>query len=118
MRQANFLFGVIAASIITLAPAGLRADERREEPFRIQVNVSLFFPGPTGDTDEAAKVREHARRAIYEMAASECTLADQVLTKNCRLETVGISLNANRLSNGQSEGYTATGNFALRATLR
>ena len=86
MRQANFCLGVIAASIITLLPASLRADERREEPFRVQVNVSLFFPGPTGDSDEAVKLRERARRTLYEMAAGECALTDQVLTKNCRLD--------------------------------
>ncbi|SEN02616.1 hypothetical protein [Bradyrhizobium sp. OK095] len=118
MRQANFLLGIMAASIIALVPSGLRADERREEPFRVQVNVSLFFPGPTGDSDEAVKLRERARRTIYEMAAGECTLTDQVLTKNCRLESVGVNVNANRQSNGQTEGYMATGNFALRATLK
>jgi len=118
MRQANFCLGVIAASIITLVPAALRADERREEPFRIQVNINLVFPGPTGDGDEAVKLRERARRTVYEMAAGECALADQVLTKNCKLESVGVNMNANRPSNGQSEGYSVTGNFTLRATLK
>lgn len=116
MRQANFGLCVIAASIMILSPVALSAQERRDEPLRVQVNLSLFFPGPTGDSDEAVKLRERARRAIYEMAAGECALADQVLTRNCRLESVNVSVTANRSSNGQAEGFMATGNFGLRAT--
>ncbi|MFK4511574.1 hypothetical protein LPJ38_05065 [Bradyrhizobium daqingense] len=118
MRHTNFLLGIIAASIMTFSPASLLADERREEPLRIQVNVSLFLPGPTGDTDEALKLRERARRSIYELAAGECAIVDQVLTKNCRLESVSVNVNTNRQSGGQNEGYAATGNFTLRATLK
>lgn len=115
MRQAKFLLGIISASIISLSTPSLSADERREEPLRVQVSVSIFFPGPTGDSDEAVKLRERARRSIYEIAAGECALTDQVLTKNCRLESVNVNVNVNRQSNGQNEGYQATGNFALRA---
>jgi hypothetical protein len=90
--------------------------ERREEPIRIQVSVNLFFPGPTGDSEDAVKLREKARRSVYEMAAGECALVEQVLAKTCRLESVGV--NMNRQSGGQSEGYMAGGNFVLRVTLK
>jgi hypothetical protein len=89
--------------------------ERREEPIRIQVNVNLFFAGPAGESEEAVKLRERARRSLYEMAAGECVLVEQVLAKTCRLESVGVSIN--RQSGGQ-EGYMAGGNFVLRATLK
>jgi hypothetical protein len=90
--------------------------ERREEPVRVQVNINLFFPGPSGESEEAVKLRERARRSVYEMAASECALVEQVLAKTCKLESVGV--NVNRQSGGQGEGYTAGGNFVLRVTLK
>jgi len=89
--------------------------ERREEPVRIQVNISLFFPGPSGESEEAVKLRERVRRSIYEMAAGECPLVEKVLAKTCRLESATVNLN--RQSGGQ-EGYTASGNFVMRVTLK
>ena len=83
---------------------------------RIQVSVNLLFPGPTGESEEAVKLRERARRSVYEMAAAECALVEQVLAKTCRLESVNV--NINRQSGGQVEGYMAGGNFVLRVTLK
>lgn len=122
-------FGVFLAAALTLCPLGASAQdagpgrehanasaERREEPIRVQVGVNLFFAGPTGESDEAVKLRERARRSVYEMAASECALVEQVLAKTCRLESVNV--NINRQFSGQAEGYTAGGNFVLRVTLK
>ena len=91
------------------------ATDRREEPVRIQVTINLFFPGPTGESEEAVKLRERVRRSVYEMAANECPLVEQVLAKTCRLDSVNVSLNRQA---GQLEGYTAGGNFTLRVTLK
>ena len=90
--------------------------ERREEPIRVQVGINLFFPGPTGESEDAAKLRDRARRSIYEMAANECSLVEQVLAKTCRLESINV--NINRQAGGQNEGYMAGGNFTLRITLK
>jgi hypothetical protein len=93
--------------------------ERREEPIRIQVGINLFFPGPAGDSEEATKVRDRARRSVYEMAARECGMVEQVLAKTCRLESVNVNININRqFSAQQTEGYAAVGNFVLRVTLK
>jgi hypothetical protein len=129
MRQSRRYPGVFLAAALGFCSPGVmaqdtshgppRADasaERREEPIRVQVNVNLFFPGPSGESEEAVKLRERARRSVYEMAASECALVEQVLAKTCRLESVGV--NVNRQSGGQAEGYTAGGNFVLRVTLK
>jgi hypothetical protein len=83
---------------------------------RIQVGINLFFPGPTGESDEAVKLRERACRSVYEMAAAECGLVQQVLAKTCRLESV--NLNLSRQPSGQTDGYTANGTFSLRITLK
>jgi hypothetical protein len=50
------------------------------------------------------------------MAAAECPLLEQVLAKTCRLESATVSLN--RQAGGQTEGYTAGGNFVMRVTLK
>jgi hypothetical protein len=122
MRQPRNILQVLLPVVIVAFTPGLtsaqdRGDvnaDRREEQVRIQVSVSSFFAGPTGDSDDALKLREHIRRSIYEMAAGECGLVQQVLAKTCRLESV--NLNLNRQPNGQVDGYMASGNFALRVT--
>jgi hypothetical protein len=129
MWQTKRYLGLLLAAMASLCPLGVcaqdagagrdRSDasvERREEPVRIQVSVNLFFAGPAGDSEDSVKLRERARRSVYEMAAGECGLVEQVLAKTCRLESVGV--NINRQSSGQVEGYMATGNFALRVTLK
>jgi hypothetical protein len=110
--------GLFLAAAVALCPLGAwpqDAAPRREEPIRIQVNITLFFPGPTGESDEAVKLRERVRKSVYEMAGTECTLVEQVLAKTCRLETVNVNIGRQA---GQQEGYTATGNFAMRVTLK
>jgi hypothetical protein len=124
MTQAKLGLRVLLAIVITAWTPGLtsaqeRTDantDRREEPVRIQVSINSFFPGPTGESDDAIKLRERVRRSIYEMAASECGLVQQVLAKTCRLESVNVNLN--RQLNGQVDGYAASGNFALRIMLK
>jgi hypothetical protein len=88
--------------------------ERRE--IRVQVSLNLFFAGPTGESEDAVKLRDRVRRSIYEMVAGECTLVEQVLAKTCRLESANISIS--RQPGGQIEGYMAGGNFVLRVTLK
>jgi hypothetical protein len=90
--------------------------ERREEPIRVQVSLNLFFAGPTGESEDAVKLRDRVRRSVYEMAAGECALVEQVLAKTCRLESINV--NINRQAGAQTEGYTAGGNFLLRVTLK
>jgi hypothetical protein len=121
--------GAFLAATLALCPLGAGAEdadpgrernnasaERREEPIRIQVSVNLFFAGSTGESEEAVKLRERARRSVYEMASGECALAEQVLAKTCRLESVNV--NIARQVGAQAEGYTAGGNFTLRVTLK
>lgn len=131
MRPAKpALRALLAATLGLLAPFAASAQdanplvrerinvngERREEPIRVQVSINLFYAGPTGETEDAAKLRDRVRRSIYEMAANECTLVEQVLAKTCRLESINVNLN--RQAGGQGEGYMAGGNFVLRVTLK
>ena len=91
----------------------------RQEGFvRVQSNINLFMPGPTGDSDDAQKLRDRARRAIYEMAARECDLLREVLAKDCRLESVNNNLNRQNYGNQQPDGYNVQGSMTLQITLK
>ncbi len=124
MERIRRPLGFIVAGALALCPlcAGAQdASTAREratanpEAIRIQVNVNFFFPGPTGESEDAVKLRERARRTVYEMAASECTVVEQSLAKTCRLESINVNINRQQAV-GQTEGYTAAVNFQMRVT--
>ena len=65
------------STLFLLTPAtaqtvGQVSGQRQEAPVRVQTTFNFFVPGPSGDSAEAQKSRDNARRAIYEMAAREC----------------------------------------------
>jgi hypothetical protein len=70
----------------------LRNAERRADPSRVQVGLNSFFAGPIDESDDAVKLRDRVRRSIHQMAASECTLVEQVLANACRLESINLYL--------------------------
>jgi hypothetical protein len=91
----------------------------RQEGFvRVQSNINMFVPGPTGDSEEAQKLRDRARRMIYEMAARECDLLREVIAKDCRLESVNNNLNRQNFGSQQPDGYTVNGSMSLQITLK
>ena len=94
------------------------ASPRQESPVRVQSTLSFFVAGPSGDSDEAARLRDRARRSVYEAAARECDLLREVLAKDCRLESVNT--NISRLSYGpqQPEGFNVNGSMSYRITLK
>ena len=90
----------------------------RQEGFvRVQSSVNFFVAGPTGDSEEAQKLREHARRAVYEMAARECDLLREVLAKDCRMEAVNTNLNR-QFGQQQQEGFSVNGSMSFQITLK
>jgi hypothetical protein len=119
---------LLAAAALALSPVVAFAQSsgpptqeptRREDPIRVQVNINSFFPGPTGDTEDAAKLRDRAQRAMYDMAGRECALLEQTLAKTCKLDQVTVNINRQvAVQVGTQEGYTAVGNFIMRATLK
>jgi hypothetical protein len=98
------------------------AQERRTTPtapaapIRVQVGVNFFLPGVTAEGEEAWKLRERARRSIYEMANRECALLLEVLASECRLEAINV--NVTRQFGTQIEGFVTNGNVTLQITLK
>ena len=94
--------------------------DNRGQQVRVQTNVSLFMPGPSGDSDAAVQLRDKARRAICEMAARECGLVEDILAKTCRLEAINVNINrqVGQIGAGMGEGYMVGGNITMMITLK
>jgi hypothetical protein len=90
---------------------------RQEGWVRIQSTINFFVAGPTGEGEEAQKLRDRARRAVYEMAARECDLLREVIAKDCRMEQVSNNINR-QYGNQQQEGFTITGSMNFQITLK
>ena len=90
---------------------------RQEGWVRIQSTINFFVAGPTGESEEAQKLRDRARRAVYEMAARECDLLREVIAKDCRMEQVSNNINR-QYGNQQQEGFTITGSMNFQITLK
>ena len=120
-----------ASLFLLLAPAAAQAPgqritieqsaspSRQEGMVRVQSTVNFFFAGPTGDGEEAQKLRDRARLAVYEMAAHECDLLRNVLAKDCRMENVNVNINGGRQFGAQQpEGYNVNGTMNLQISLK
>ena len=102
---------------ITIEQSG--SPPRQEGMIKVQTAVSFFFAGPTGDGEEAQKLRDRAQLAIYEMAGHECDLLRATLAKDCRMETVNVNVNGGRqFGPQQPEGYNVTGSVNLQISLK
>ena len=73
--------------------------------------------GPSGEGEEAQKLRDKARRIVYEMAARECDLLREVLAKDCRMESVSSNV-GRQYGQQQPEGYTVNGSVNFQITLK
>lgn len=84
---------------------------------RVQVNMNLFVPGAFGLSDELLKAQEQARRVLYESAGRECELLKSILANECRLQSLNVNINHSHGS-PQHEGFTISGNFGYKVTLK
>jgi hypothetical protein len=84
---------------------------------RVQSSFNFFIAGPTGEGEEAQKLRERARRIVYEMAAHQCDLLREVLASDCRLESVNDNININRQPQ-QQEGFYVNGSMSFQILLK
>jgi len=90
---------------------------RQEGQVRVQSTINFFVAGPTGEGEEAQKMRDRARRTIYEMAAHECDLMREVLAKDCRMESVTSNV-GRQFGQQQQEGYSVNGSMNFQITLK
>lgn len=107
--------GAAAQSAVGIAVEGggkrvsgmmMNADQFQQGSIRINSQFSFFVPGPVGDSDEANKLREQARRSLYKMMARECDLLRDTIAKDCRVESMNVNVN---LQMPQSNQWTTEG---------
>jgi hypothetical protein len=120
MRFSRFAFAVGAIALLA-GPASAQTAQpnalRQDAPVRIQSSINFFVLGPTGDGEEAQRLRDKARRIVYEMAGRECDVVREVLARECRLESVNVNIGRQHGSQ-QPEGYTVNGSMSLQAFLK
>ncbi len=120
---------IASATLVLAAPASAQtpgqrivieqsgSSSRQEGLVRIQTTINFFVTGPTGEGEEAQKLRDRARRIIYEMAARECDLLREVLAKDCRMESVNVNI-GRQFGQQQQEGYTVNGSMNFQISLK
>jgi hypothetical protein len=113
---------VASVTLLLAAPAvaetvGQASGQRQESSVRIQTTFNFFVAGPSGEGEEAQKLRDKARRIVYEMAARECDLLREVLAKDCRMESVSSNV-GRQYGQQQPEGYTVNGSVNFQITLK
>ena len=91
--------------------------EIRAQQVRVQSSVNVFMPGPSGEGEAGDQLRDRARKMIYQMAARECGMLEDVLARTCRLEAINVSLNR-QPGTGMGDGYMVGGNFTMVVTLK
>jgi len=114
-------FPAIAQTGQRISVEQFNAGPRPENMVRVQNNISFFIAGPTGEGEEAQKLREKAQRLVYEMAAHECDLLRDILAKDCRMESVNVNVNTNggrQFNQQQQEGLNVNGSMSLQITLK
>ena len=115
VSAALFLVSPVVAQNRIIVEQGNNAP-RQENMVRVQNNITFFIAGPTGDGDEAQKLRDKAQRSVYEMAGRQCDLLREILAKDCRMESVNAN---NRQFNQQpTEGLNVNGTMSLQITLK
>ncbi|UGY15830.1 hypothetical protein [Bradyrhizobium septentrionale] len=114
---------LLTAPAFAQAPGQLRFVEQptglagQAGSVRVQSSVNLFMPGPSGDGEEAQKLRDRARRVVYEMAARECDLLRDAIARDCRLESINVNL-GRQYGGQQQEGFNVNGSMSLQITLK
>jgi hypothetical protein len=90
---------------------------RQEGSVRVQSSITFFVSGPTGEGEEAQKLRDRAQRSVYEMAARQCDLLREALAKDCRMESVTLNM-GRQFGQQQQDGYNVNGSMSFQITLK
>jgi hypothetical protein len=90
---------------------------RQEGLVRVQSNINFFLVGPTGDSEEAQKLRDKAQRIVYGMAAHECDLLRETLAKDCRMESLNTNI-GRQFGQQQQEGFSVNGSMSFQISLK
>lgn len=88
--------------------------ERRNDVARVEITVNLFVAGQNDTSADAEKLREGARRMIYEMAGKECEILRAVIAEQCELKNVNVRIS--RQQNRNDSGFHVNGSASYQIT--
>lgn len=112
---------VVGASLFATAAVAQTVSQapalRQDAPVRVQTSFNFFVPGPTGESEEARKLRDNARRSVYEMAAHECDLLRETLAKDCRMQSISTNI-GRQYGPQQQDGFAVNGSMDFQITLK
>jgi hypothetical protein len=107
-----------SAQTTVIPPASNRitiSSEPRDAAVRAQVSITFVVPGSADDASpEAEKLREGARKSVYEVASRECALLLSVLASDCRLQNLNV--NVSRQTGPRSDGFVVRGTMTYQIT--
>jgi hypothetical protein len=114
-----FLIGIsFFATAAAAQTVGAASELRQDAPVRVQTSFNFFVPGPTGDSEEAQKLRDNARRSIYEMAAHECAMLREILAKDGRMQSISTNIGRQQFGPQQQDGFSVNGSMDLQIILK
>lgn len=105
--------GPLCAVLCALSPAAL-ADPApaRIVPLRVESSLNVQVPLPPGGTsDEQLRQSEEIRKPLYQAAARECALLQDIFKIECRLQSVRVTSNI-QSRNSTGDFVSVSGSFS------
>jgi hypothetical protein len=91
--------------------------QRGSDMVRVQVGINLSMPAPASEGEEADRIRDRARRSIYEFAQRECDILRDVLARECKLEAINVNV-MRQTGTNMPQGFNVNGQLTLQVTLK
>ena len=105
---------LVAASL----PAGAQSLDRRlgPRPVDVTVSYSLVLPVRSTTLDDQKQALENGRRAMYEMASTECKTLLATIALSCQLARLNVQSNMQRGTNTETTIISASASYQIQLT--
>lgn len=105
---------LVAASL----PAGAQSLDRRlgPRPVDVTVSYSLVLPVRSTTLDDQKQALENGRRAMYEMASTECKNLLATIALSCQLARLNVQSNMQRGTNTETTIISASASYQIQLT--
>lgn len=103
---------LVAASL----PAGAQSLDRRlgPRPVDVTVSYSLVLPVRSTTLDDQKQALENGRRAMYEMASTECKNLLATIALSCQLARLNVQSNMQRGTNTETTIISASASYQIQ----
>lgn len=117
MRVPRLQLPLLALLLATTAlPAGAQSLDRRlgPRPVDVTVSYSLVLPVRSQAIDDQKQTLENGRRAMYEMASTECKNLLATIALSCQLARLSVQSNMQRGSNSETTIISASASYQIQ----